>query len=55
MTSYQADRILKRLTGQFSTREAEDRLPPNFVIVKFVAQEGAVIKPDRVLRAAQPA
>ncbi len=49
---YEADRMLKRITGQHSAREAENALPDDFVIVRFEAEEGAVIKPDRILRAA---
>lgn len=49
---YEADRMLKRITGHHSAREAENALPDDFVIVLFLAQEAAVIKPDRVLRAA---
>ena len=48
---YEADRMLKRITGQHSAREAENTLPDDFVIVRFEAEEGAVIKPDRILRA----
>lgn len=49
--SYEADRILARLTGRYSTKESEMKLPPDFVIVKLVVKEGAVIKPDRVFHA----
>ena len=49
--AYEADRIVKRVTGEFSTRDAENNLPNDFVIVKFTANEGAVVKPDRVFRA----
>ena len=48
---YEADRILKRITGKFSTREAENSMPKDFVIVKLTAKEASVIKPDRVFRA----
>ncbi len=51
LVSYEADRIVKRLTGHYSTREAESSLPKNFVIVKFIAEEASMIKPDRVFRA----
>ncbi len=51
LISYEADRIIKRLTGHYSTREAENTLPKNFVIVKFIAEEASMIKPDRVFRA----
>ena len=48
---YQADRIIKRMHGHETAREAEGELPKNFVVVKFTASEGSVVKPDRVLRA----
>src|SRR3989338_6134038 len=51
LVSCEADRIIKRLTGHYSTREAENNLPKNFVIVKFIAEEASMIKPDRVFRA----
>lgn len=50
LIGYEADRIVKRLKGQYSTKEAEMSLPKDFVIVEFLADEAAVIKPDRVLR-----
>jgi len=49
---YEADRMLRRITGHHSAREAENALPHNFVIVVFSAEEGSVIKPDRIFRAA---
>ncbi len=49
---YEADRMLRRITGHHSAREAENALPDEFVIVVFTADEGAVIKPDRIFRAA---
>ena len=48
---YEADRMIQRITGHASTREAENALPENFFIVKVTATEGAVIKADRALRA----
>ncbi len=48
---YEADRMLKRITGHHSAREAENALPEDFVIVLFAATEASVVKPDRVLRA----
>ena len=50
LISYEADRMLKRMRGDYSTRDAENKLPKDFVIVKFLAAESAVIKPDRVFR-----
>lgn len=49
---YEADRMLRRITGHHSAREAENALPHDFVIVAFIAEEGSVIKPDRIFRAA---
>ncbi len=51
LIAYEADRIVRRLMGQYSTKESENTLPKDFVIIKFTALEAAVIKPDRVLRA----
>ena len=51
LIAYEADRILARLTGRYSTKESENTLPKDFVIVKLTAKEAAVIKPDRVFRA----
>ncbi len=51
LITYEADRIVRRMMGHYSTKESENTLPKDFVIVKFTAKEAAVIKPDRVLRA----
>jgi len=51
ITRYEAARIVERVTGHYSAREAEMVMPKNFAIVKFTAHEGSVVKPDRVLRA----
>lgn len=51
--AYEAERILQRLTGRYSTREGERSLPKDFVIVRLDANEGSVVKPDRVFRAEQ--
>lgn len=51
LISYEADRILQRVMGRYSTKESESMLPRDFIIVKVVAKEAAVIKPDRVFRA----
>lgn len=51
LIAYEADRIVRRLMGHYSTKESENTLPKDFVIIKFTALEAAVIKPDRVLRA----
>ncbi len=53
LIAYEADRIVQRLTGRYSTREGEGSLPRDFVIVRLDADEGSVVKPGRVFRAAQ--
>lgn len=53
LISYEADRIIRRITGHYSTKESENALPRDFVIVKFTAKEASVVKPDRVFRAQQ--
>ena len=52
--SYEAERLIARSKGFYSERHAEGALPKDFVIVKLVAGEAAVVKPDRVLRALWP-
>ena len=47
---YEAERLINRLKGKYSTRESELLLPENFVIVKFIADEAALVKPDRAIR-----
>ena len=49
---YEAERIIQRMTGRFSTREAERNLPKDFVIVRLEARDGSVVKPGRIFRAA---
>ena len=53
LISYEADRIIRRIQGYYSTKESENALPRDFVIVKFTAKEASVVKPDRVFRARQ--
>ena len=50
LIAYEADRIYQRIKGLSSTREAENKVPEEFVILKFRAQSGSVVKPDRVCR-----
>jgi general stress protein 26 len=50
---FEADRIIRRIRGNYSTKESENKLPPDFVIIKLTANEAAVVKPGRVLRSAQ--
>ena len=47
---YETERLINRLKGRYSTRESEISLPENFVIVKFTADEAALVKPDRAIR-----
>ncbi len=48
---YEATRIIDRARGLFSEKEAENALPHDFIIIRLDAQEGSIVKPDRVLRA----
>ena len=52
LIAYEADRIIQRVRGLYSTKESENSMPRDFVIVKIAAAEGSVVKPDRVFRAA---
>ena len=47
---YETDRILNRMNGHYSAKVAEMALPPNFIIIKFTAEEGSLVEPGRVLR-----
>ncbi len=51
LIAYETDRMIERIRGRHSTREAERHLPKDFVIVKLEANEGSAIKPDRIFRA----
>jgi hypothetical protein len=51
LITYEAERLIERSKGFYSERIAESALPKNFVIIKLVGEEAAVVKPDRVLRA----
>lgn len=50
LIKYEAERMVERIKGNYSTREAENLLPKEFEIIKFKATEGAFVKPDRILR-----
>lgn len=50
LITYEADRIIQRVTGHYSTREAENVLPKDFVVMKLLAEEASTIKPNRVFR-----
>ncbi len=54
MISYEADRIIQRVRGLYSTKQSENSLPKDFVIVRVTAAEGSVVKPDRIFRANAP-
>lgn len=49
--AYQAERMIERIKGIFSSRPAEIDMPEDFVIVKFTAEEASIVKPDRVFTA----
>lgn len=50
LIAYEADRMLKRITGHYSTRQGENVIPKEYEIVKLTAVESAVVKADKVLR-----
>lgn len=54
LITYEADRIIQRVRGHYSTKESENSLPKDFVIVRILAKEASVVKPDRIFRAAAP-
>ena len=51
LISYEAERMIKRVTGGYSTKESESSLPQDFVLIKVTASEAAVVKPGRIVRA----
>ena len=53
VTAYEADRMIERIKGIFSGRPSEIALPKDFMVMKFIAEEGAIVKPDNALRAAR--
>ncbi len=50
VVSYETSRMIERIKGIFSTRQSEITIPANFVITRFMAEEAAAVKPDRVLK-----
>lgn len=54
LIAYETDRMIQRIRGLYSTKESENSMPKDFVIIKITATEGSVVKPDRIFRAAQP-
>ena len=48
---YEAERMIERIKGVFSGRPPEVSLPDDYVIMKFIAEEAAIVKPDRILKA----
>jgi general stress protein 26 len=48
--AYEAERMIERIKGIVSNGPREIELPKDFVIVKFTAEEAAIVKPDRVLK-----
>lgn len=53
LIGYEADRIVQRVRGEYSSRDAENTLPENFIIVKVTGSSAAMIRPDRVFRASE--
>jgi len=53
LVAYEADRMIERIRGGFSAREAENALPDDFLVVRLEAREGSVVKPDRILKTLQ--
>jgi general stress protein 26 len=51
---YEVDRIIQRVKGLYSSKEAEENLPKDFEVIKVTAKEASIVKPDRVLRAINP-
>ncbi len=51
VVAYEAERMIERIKGIFSGRPAAIALPEDFVIIKFIAEEASIVKPDRILRA----
>ena len=51
VTAYQAERMIERVKGIHSDLPNELSIPKNFMIVKFIAEEAAIVRPDRILRA----
>ena len=51
LIGYEADRIIRRIRGNYSTKESENSLPPGYVIFKLTASEASMVKPGRILRA----
>ena len=49
--SYEADRMIERIKGIFSGQPPAISLPDDYAIIKFIAEEAAIVKPDRVLKA----
>ena len=51
LIAYEAERMIRRLQGNYSTKESENSLPDGFLIIKLVAIEASAVKPGRILRA----
>ena len=49
--AYEAERMIERIKGIFSPRPPEITLPEDFIIIKFVAEDASIVKPDRIFRA----
>ncbi len=51
LLSHEAGRILARMKGQYSAREAENALPKGYVIARLAVHEASVIRPSHIHRA----
>jgi len=54
LVAYEVERIIQRIKGGVSPRDAENVLPDDFVVIKMTAYEAAQVKPDRIFRALRP-
>jgi hypothetical protein len=50
---YEAERLIERLRGGYSSKHSEIMLPTDFVMVLLTAEEASAVHPERVLRAIQ--
>ena len=49
--AYEAERMIERIKGVFSPRPPVIALPEDFIIIKFIAEDASIVKPDSILRA----
>jgi general stress protein 26 len=48
---YEAERMIRRMQGHYSTKESESSLPQDYVLVRLNATDASVVKPGRIFRA----